>query len=92
MPAKHFTNVYKLDRECGGPEEGGWWFTTYEPVYYEAHFTDGFAYFRAGRLEEQYPRNGNSSSVNYHSKPDDFTILVEPHPPVAKPEEHPHYE
>lgn len=27
-----YLNVYEMDRVYGGPEEGGWYFTTYEPL------------------------------------------------------------
>ena len=27
-----FVNVYEVSREYGGPEEGGWWFDTGQPV------------------------------------------------------------
>ena len=27
----YYANVYELDRVYGGPEEGGWWFTTFTP-------------------------------------------------------------
>lgn len=92
MPMEHFVNVYRLDRHFGGQEEGGWWYTSYDPVYSEGCFTEDFAYFRLDKLREKYPRNGNSSSVNYHSKPDDFTIMVEKEPGKYSPEETPHYE
>lgn len=29
---KTYLNVYLHDRRCGGPEEGGWYYDTYEPV------------------------------------------------------------
>jgi len=27
----YYANVYELDKVYGGPEEGGWWFTTFTP-------------------------------------------------------------
>jgi hypothetical protein len=87
-----YVNVYRLDRHYGGGEEGGWWYTSYEPVYSERCFTEAFAWFRVNKVAEKYPRNGNSSSVNYHSKPDDFTIFVENEPGKYSPVETPHYE
>ncbi len=27
----YYANIYELDRVYGGPEEGGWWFTTFTP-------------------------------------------------------------
>jgi len=27
----YYANVYELDRVYGGPEEGGWWVTTFTP-------------------------------------------------------------
>jgi hypothetical protein len=29
---RQYLNVYLHDRAYGGPEEGGWWYDTYEPV------------------------------------------------------------
>jgi hypothetical protein len=31
--------IYLHDKEFGGPEEGGWWYSTYEPVKSYAHMT-----------------------------------------------------
>lgn len=28
----HYANLYLYDRAYGGPEEGGWWYNTYDPV------------------------------------------------------------
>ena len=30
-----FVTVYKVTRHYGGPEEGGWWYNWYEPVFTE---------------------------------------------------------
>lgn len=92
MPVKHFVNVYKKDQQYGGPEEGGWWYNTYELVLSEGCFTEAFAWFRASKLEEDYPYNGNSSRVNSYRLPNDYAIYVEPQPGKPQPEEHPHYE
>ena len=27
----YYANVYDMERVYGGPEEGGWWVTTYTP-------------------------------------------------------------
>ena len=30
--SKVYLNAYTTDQEYGGPEEGGWWYDTYEPA------------------------------------------------------------
>lgn len=92
MPLRHFVNVYQLGLEYGGPEEGGWWVTTGEPVYSEGCFTEAFAWFRAEKLSDEYPNNHRYTSVIAHRYDPDYTIYVEDKPGKPWPEEFPHYE
>jgi hypothetical protein len=89
MP-KFFVNVYAVDREMGGPEEGGWSFETGEPVETEVCFTEGWAYVRRERLEVKFPDRGYRHSVVPRGR--DFIVRVEDEPGKVYPEVWPHYE
>jgi hypothetical protein len=89
MP-KFYVNVYEVDRECGGAEEGGWYFDTGRPILTEVVFTEGWAYVRAERLEAEWPDGRNRFSVR--PKGADYIVRVEDEPGKDFPEVWPHYE
>jgi hypothetical protein len=87
-----FVNVYELNRVYGGPEEGGWWFTTGEIVRSLAVPT-AEANDYAATLEVAYPRGTgleNCGSVRYAGG--DFDVAIEDNPGANWPSEYPHYE
>ncbi|MEU4066648.1 hypothetical protein AB0F25_30420 [Streptomyces wedmorensis] len=87
-----YVNVYEVDRAYGGPEEGGWYYSTGVPTgESEAYFTEAFAWHRARILDEEH-REGRSKvySVNYRGGA--YEVRVQDHPGKAYPEETPHYE
>lgn len=90
-----YVNVYAVGRQYGGPEEGGWWYDTGEPV--ECHriaaaTEEGLRSLCdevATRLEADYPRTGRRSSV---LGGEDYGVYVEAHEARAFPDERPYYE
>lgn len=85
----YYVNVYRVTREYGGPEEGGWWFDTGEPVMTQWSPTAEGADQVWEDLREQYPDTGKRDSV---LGGDDYSVRIEPHEGKAYPEEYPHYE
>jgi hypothetical protein len=91
-PAPWFVNVYELDRAYGGPEEGGWWYDVRTPVHSVIAANKQDAERMVERLSEEYPAEGERSiySVVYNGGAHD--VRIENHPPVAEPQNIPHYE
>lgn len=87
-----YVNIYEVDREYGGPEEGGWWFTSGTLVHSEELVgTHEAREARLAALESEYPYSGDSGLVNYDGG--DFHIYVEDAPGASYfPEERPRYE
>lgn len=89
-PGYQFVNVYEMDREYGGPEEGGWYFDTGRLVA-SVQVPESFVESTIKRLEETYPNTGKRYSVIY-SGSGDYSIMVENEPGKDFPEVTPHYE
>lgn len=81
--------VYSVERNYGGPEEGGWWWDSGEVVHRETcRFYDLEETLR--RLQKQYPHTGKRSSV---LGGEDYSIDWDDKPPAAYwPEQIPDYE
>ena len=85
-----YVNVYEMDRSYGGPEEGGWWYTTLEPiqsVLFE-NLKEAETYW--AYMEKKYPRNFKSGNVNYGGG--DYLVCIEQRFAQYSPEETPRYE
>lgn len=88
-----YINMYLSDRQYGGPEEGGWWYDTLEPVLAIKIFDDEW--------KEDMIKNMQSicDSIN-EGKPDTSSVTsvgryicsVEDHEAVASPVERQCYE
>lgn len=85
-----FVGVYSVNRDYGGPEEGGWWFDTGELVQSTAVNSLAEAEALREKLREEFPDTGKSSSV---LGGDDYGIRIGivPHAKYF-PEERPRYE
>lgn len=86
----YYANVYEVRQVYGGPEEGGWWYTTGSPVLSEAFSEEENAAERVVQLREEYPDTGYSSSVAPRGA--DYRVRVERSPATAYPAERPRYE
>lgn len=91
-PGMVYVNVYRLDRVCGGQEEGGWWFDTGDVELSIACDSEESAEARAEMLAELYVSHGNRYSVIYYRKDDDYSVSVEEKPAADWPAVYPHYE
>lgn len=91
---KLFVNVYLWDKGYGGPEEGGWWFDTYDPVDDHCHqhetelaaqkgLEDELAWAQAENAE-RYPPDSAISEGHY-------VVRLEAWPAKLIPQERPHY-
>lgn len=80
VPAPIYVNVYSVDRGYGGPEEGGWWYETREPVHFERVSSREEAEERREELREQYPNTGKRFSVLGGEDYDIFIQYQEPEP------------
>ena len=85
-----YVNVYEIDREYGGPEEGGWWYDSgrvieSHPVHSkiaEEQLTEALA--------NRYPNTHTVGNVLYSGG--DYRVCVERSPGKDYPEYAPHYE
>lgn len=84
-----YVNVYEVDRVCGGPEEGGWYFDTGQ-IIESRHVMTHDVNRTIADLEREYPKTGDSNSVIYRGG--DYRIYVEDNPGADYPEYPPHYE
>lgn len=77
----HWVNVYHMYQEYGGPEEGGWYYDSWEIVESIRKRTRGRAEELAERLRRaQYPDHRNRSKSNYWNKRQDYRVSVEKTP------------
>jgi hypothetical protein len=90
-PASWYVTAYELNQEYGGPEEGGWWYTTETVVDVAGPFVSQLAAKQAAdRWAERYPRTHQYTSVIYSGG--DYSIRIAPRPGKNSPEERPRYE
>lgn len=93
-----FLNIYILNQSFGGPEEGGWWYTTGEPVKIAATFFNLENARKAqSALQERIDAERNKpmgARANLYSVACEgrMNCQVEPHPPQFFPDRRPHYE
>lgn len=89
-PVPYYVNVYEVGQGYGGPEEGGWWFSTGQPVN-DACCTEETlerAELVAEKLRDAYPSTRNQYSV---LGGEDYSVLIEDHPPRGWPDVRPRY-
>lgn len=84
--------VYEVDREFGGPEEGGWYYDTGEvEVSVPLHDLDEDEVFNLFTLLlKAFPNTGSAGSVAKREA--DYRITFSETRGVNYPEEPPHYE
>lgn len=78
-----WVNVYEYDRGYGGPEEGGWWYDTFEDAKVSFKFTGEHAYEdaqikRAELRDGEYPSTGKAGT--HGSDREDWAVMVQFHP------------
>ena len=98
MPRINFANVYELDRHYGGPEEGGWWYTSFTPRASVPWGPRWVARAVLALLEGQPrfavdPEGFPLHSVLHNGNgPDSLCFLIEDARAYASPSERPRYE
>lgn len=90
-----YVNVYLHDKSYGGPQEGGWWYDTYDPQYDECVMARNAEEARtileqkqAWCDEENTHRNSNISSVASDGR---YEVRLEAFPPEPSPTGRPRY-
>ncbi len=98
MSRTNHANVYALDRHYGGPEEGGWWYTSFTP---RASVPCGPSWAARAVLAllkgqprfavdpDGYPL---ASVLHAGDGPDSLCFVVEAHRAEQEPTERPRYE
>lgn len=84
-----WVTAYDMDRLCGGPEEGGWWFdcgTVLETIPVVSTDVDK----TIARLKKKYPKQGNRYSCAYEGG--DVEVWCDTKKGRNFPREYPHYE
>lgn len=86
----YFVTVYDFGRGYGGPEEGGWWFDTGQPIEHRiCRSYDEACELRDELRNGEYARTGNAYSV---LPGEDYVVGVGLRPGEAFPKETPRYE
>lgn len=86
-----WVNVYKVTRNYGGPEEGGWWYNEGEPVHTESCESMEEAEAMEKKLAKLYADQKHGNIYSVHGGVD-IQVLVEDHEGKPWPEVQPHYE
>jgi hypothetical protein len=101
MPQFYCVAIYMTDREYGGPEEGGWWYNSYEPIARYGYLTRCFQTYEEARVYENELRSfiekeklneGRRHPNSVLSDGHFTTYITEGHYPEDLPRERPHYE
>ena len=89
-----FVNVYDVDQEYGGTEEGGWWYTAGSPLKCRPCRTEP----EAERVAERWRRyvehvvNADRPEISSVLSEGQVRVYVEDRPAAHFPEVRPHYE
>jgi hypothetical protein len=93
-------SIYKIDRAYGGPEEGGWYYNTGEPVLEFGMHTRCFVDYSEALDYERVLRETLIPELNEGRRPissvlseGQFAAYIDENEyPAAYPKERPHYE
>jgi hypothetical protein len=89
LTGRWWVNVYLVNRHYGGPEEGGWWFDSGQPIASIPIIGQAEARFAMNYWKKKYPKTDcRYSSIGGI----DHDVLVQDHFAEAWPTERPHYE
>jgi len=93
IPDEVHVNVYELERNYGGPEEGGWFYDSGFPVksVRVKNCVEAVDEVR-NTLRNEFTSTGNLGSVLHSLRRGCFDIHVEDKPAEYWPQEAPHYE
>lgn len=97
QPKILYVNAYSVSRNYGGPEEGGWWYDSGEPLASIPVKNDGAVetaiHEARTALQEtlEWPKESRQGRFSINGG-EDFEITVEEHFAKPYPEVTPHYE
>jgi hypothetical protein len=90
QPIRWWVAVWEIDQACGGPEEGGWWFTTGDLKQAVPCSTYEDAQKVREQLVTKWESEGKSYSVAYRGG--EYSVEVRgSQPPTYFPERRPVY-
>jgi len=88
----YYANAYELNRVYGGPEEGGWWFTTFKPMACSGWRTKARASIKLHHMMKVYKMiqgeqewglySVNYSGGSYHGVVEDKEASFSPEGPI----------
>ena len=88
-----YVNVYRVERCYGGPEEGGWWYTSGEPEVCIRVPNMASAIKVEKHLVEKYPEGtGRDSMYSAAYRGGDCRVYIEDCPAIYFPAVRPRYE
>jgi hypothetical protein len=85
-----YVNAYGIDRNMGGPEEGGWWYDSGTPVESVRFTTLREAEAYKIEAEVKFPRTRARYSMADSEA--DYDVMIEPKFAEPWPDQRPHYE
>ncbi|MAG73876.1 hypothetical protein CL620_06170 [archaeon] len=88
----YYVNVYELDRVYGGPEEGGWWYTSGEAMDSAKCFTEWGANIKRGMLRKKWKDTSDVSMYSVMYSGGVYDICIEDEEAHDFPKERPVYE
>lgn len=91
-----YLNVYDLDQAYGGPEEGGWYYQTRNPIHSQqipANTAHDSVELMKNHLKEEYHADENDAKTRYKvNGGPDRVIRLESEPATGSPQFKPRYE
>ena len=86
---QYYVNVYDVTRAYGGPEEGGWWYDTGEPIasWPYKSYEEAKTFANAARMDYPYTK----ARYSMLDRENDYDVRVESHYGQPFPEETPRY-
>jgi len=92
FPKRWFVNIYRLTREYGGPEEGGWYWDCYAPENSFECIDEDHAVIELFEQYEKEVKEHNDKAEPYYNvnSTGELSVVIENHPPIDP--RVPHYE
>lgn len=94
--SKFYVNVYQVDRNYGGSEEGGWWWNSYVPFNDIQRNSWGCDTLEEARMIKEWL---TTTLINYQPARNRYSVIggpdieaiIEEHTPLVQPTHRPYY-